>query len=51
MLQPPLRPCIEVLPSVGVHAYQLDLPIEQLEALISDAVQQGLLPIAEGAML
>ena len=51
MLQPQLRPCIEVLPSVGVHAYQLDLPIEHLETLISDAMQQGLLPTTEGAML
>lgn len=51
MLQPPLRPCIEALPSIGVHAYQLDLPIEHLENLISDAVQQGLLPVTEEAML
>jgi len=51
LLQPQLRPCIEVLPSFGVHAYQLDLPIEHIETLISDAMQQGLLPVTEEAML
>ncbi|WP_045497570.1 hypothetical protein [Vibrio hyugaensis] len=50
MLQPKLRACIDVLPSVGVHAYQLDLPIEHIETLVSEAMQQGLLPITEGAM-
>ncbi|HBC3949135.1 TPA: hypothetical protein KD869_002880 [Vibrio parahaemolyticus] len=50
MLQPQLRPCIEMLPSVGVHAYQLDLPIERIEPLISRALKQGLLSLDEGAL-
>ncbi|PQJ46818.1 hypothetical protein BTO01_28905, partial [Vibrio jasicida] len=49
-LQPQLRACINVLPSVGVHAYQLDLPIEPIETLVSEAMQQGLLPVTEDAM-
>ncbi|HHY0467055.1 TPA: hypothetical protein ACVU43_004070 [Vibrio parahaemolyticus] len=49
-LQPQLRPFIEPLPSVGVQAYQLDLPIERLEPLISGALQRGLLSLDEEAM-
>lgn len=47
MLQPQLRACIEMLPSFGVHAYQLDLPIEAMETMVSEALQSGLLSLEE----
>ena len=46
-LQPQLRACIDILPSVGVFAYQLDLPIDTIESMVSTALQQGLLPLEE----
>ncbi|MFM2588215.1 hypothetical protein [Vibrio sp. TBV020] len=50
-LQPRLQPYIETLPSYGVFAYRLTLPIEAIESLISDALKQGMLSIEEGALL
>lgn len=47
MLQPRLQQCIERLPSIGVFAYQLDLPIEATESLIGEALQQGQLSLEE----
>lgn len=44
-LQPRLRAHITVLPSYGLHGYLIDLPIEEIETLISDLLQQGLLPL------
>jgi len=51
MLQSKLQPHIDRLPSYGVFAYHLDLPIEAIETLISDALTQGELSIKEGALL
>lgn len=50
-LQPALQPYIDTLPSHGVFAYQLNLPIEAIESLISEALKQGALSIEEGALL
>ncbi len=47
MLQPQLRPCITLLPSLGVMAYHVDLPIETMEPLISEALLQGWLTLEE----
>lgn len=51
MLRTKLQPHIDQLPSYGVFAYHLDLPIEAIESLISDALTQGLLSIEEGDLL
>lgn len=44
-LQPRLRAHITVLPSYGLHGYLIDLPIEEIETLITNLLQQGLLPL------
>ncbi|MEZ9997885.1 hypothetical protein [Vibrio sp. 10N.261.46.A3] len=36
---------IESLPSFGVHGTEISLPIEDIEPLISDAIQMGILPL------
>ena len=46
-LQPRLRAHITLLPSYGINAYFIDLPIEEIETLISALLQQGLLPLNE----
>lgn len=51
MLRTKLQPHIDTLPSYGVFAYHLDLPIEAIESLISDALTQGELSIEEGDLL
>ena len=46
-LQPRLRAHIALLPSYGINAYFIDLPIEEIETLICELLQQGLLPLNE----
>ncbi|MFA0053384.1 hypothetical protein [Vibrio echinoideorum] len=36
---------IESLPSYGVHGTEVSLPIDDIEPLISDAIQSGILPL------
>ncbi len=45
-LQPRLRAQLTLLPSYGINAYFIDLPIDAMESLISESLQQGLLPLS-----
>ncbi|PMK67104.1 hypothetical protein BCT93_22965 [Vibrio lentus] len=49
-LQPRLQSMIHELPSYGVFAYHLDLQIDVMEPLVSEALQQGVLTVPQGAM-
>ncbi len=41
---------IHELPAYGVFAYHLDLQIDVMEPLVSEALQQGVLTVPQGAM-